>query len=105
MFVCISKGNEVLKDIVAVELQGSVRLLIYRFRSLNVFTPHMVIHQFAFIFTEPFFSPYAVIKHLTLSSMFSYFYVLSICLAPQRINDSFSVEGDVGCSHNCLGDW
>lgn len=36
MFVCISKGNEVLKDIVAVELQGFVWLLIYHFMFLNV---------------------------------------------------------------------
>lgn len=81
MFVCISKGNEVLKDIVAVELQGFVRLSIYRFRSLNVFMPHVVIHQFAFIFTDPFFSPYAVIKHLThVLRKKTSFYVLSVCL-------------------------
>lgn len=57
MSVCISKGNEFtedLKDTVAVELQGFVRLLTYDLISPNV----------------PSFQPYLVIQHSNFLCLF-----------------------------------
>lgn len=94
MFVCISKGNEVLKDIVAVELQGFVWLSIYHFMSLNVSSLHV------FIFIEPFSTPSTVSKHLThVLCKKKQLFMSFLCVLTKKINDFVSTEGDIGCSH------
>lgn len=105
MFVCISKGNEVLKDIVAVELQGFVWLLIYHFMFLNVLSLQHHSHQFVFIFIEPFSTPFAVIKHLAQVLSKKNCLLCLFCVSWQTKSMILSrLKGDIGCSHYYLDD-